>query len=132
MSKSKKFMLRAIPVLLLVVVLISSPVFGFGNFTDMDALNDNLNNVQEGGNQSEALNKTIGGVWNTVVTVLQIAAVGAIIFAGVRYMFASASDKANIKNQLIILAVGAILVFGASTVVKLLMTATTELTGGEV
>lgn len=36
-------------------------------------------------------------------------------------MFASADSKADIKKQLVILVVGAVLVFGASTVVQILM-----------
>ena len=32
-------------------------------------------------------------VWSTVVTLVQILAVAAVVFAGVRYMFASADAK---------------------------------------
>ncbi len=114
MSKSKKFILRAIPVLLLVVVLVSSPIFAIsdtGISTDIPTQRSGVQTVDNMATQ----------VWGTVVTIAQIAAFAAIIFAGVRYMFASADDKANIKKQLVIIAVGAILVFGASTVVKILM-----------
>ena len=126
MSKSKKFILRAIPVLLLVVVLVASPVFGFNTF-DPNKINDNIEDKTSQANQSNSLNNAIGGIWNTITLILQIAAVGAIIFAGVRYMFASADDKANIKKQLIILALGAILVFGASTVVQLITQVTADI-----
>ena len=114
MSKSKKFILRAIPVLLLVVVLVASPIFAIsdtGISTDIPTQGSGVQTVDNMATQ----------VWGTVVTIAQIAAFAAIIFAGVRYMFASADDKANIKKQLVIIAVGAILVFGASTVVKILM-----------
>lgn len=114
MSKSKKFILRAIPVLLLVIVLVASPVFAIsdtGISTDIPTQGSGVQTVDNMATQ----------VWGTVVTIAQIAAFAAIIFAGVRYMFASADDKANIKKQLVIIAVGAILVFGASTVVKILM-----------
>ncbi len=114
MSKSKKFILRAIPVLLLVIVLVASPVLAIsdtGISTDIPTQGSGVQTVDNMATQ----------VWGTVVTIAQIAAFAAIIFAGVRYMFASADDKANIKKQLVIIAVGAILVFGASTVVKILM-----------
>ena len=114
MSKSKKFILRAIPVLLLVIVLVASPIFANGDgipTTMPSSDNGSIGTVDNMATQ----------VWGTVVTIAQIAAFAAIIFAGVRYMFASADDKANIKKQLVIIAVGAILVFGASTVVKILM-----------
>ena len=41
-------------------------------------------------------------------------------------MFAGADEKATIKQGLLILAIGAILVFGASTVVKLLIGAVND------
>lgn len=54
-----------------------------------------------------------GNVWSTIKIVAQVAAIAAIVFAGVRYMFASADQKADIKKQTVILIVGAILVFAA-------------------
>lgn len=62
-------------------------------------------------------------VWKTVTTIFQMLAFGAIIFAGVRYMLASADQKADIKKGLAALVIGAILVFAASTVVKFVTTA---------
>lgn len=109
MSKSKKFILRAIPVLLLVVVLVASPVFGVGQ------------DLPTGGDGLDSVNNIATNVWGTVLIIAQILAFAAIIFAGVRYMFASADSKADIKRQLVILVVGAVLVFGASTVVQILM-----------
>ena len=63
----------------------------------------------------------VNQVWGTVLTIAQILAFAAIVFAGVRYMFASADQKADIKKGLVYLVVGAILVFAASTVVKIVV-----------
>ena len=60
-------------------------------------------------------------IWSTVTVVAQVIAFIAIIFAGIRYMFASADAKADIKKQTIILVVGAIFVFGASLIVQVIM-----------
>jgi len=68
-------------------------------------------------------------VWNTVINVVRILAIAAVVFAGLRYMFASADQKADIKKSMGILAVGAILVFGASFVLDLLLNVTKEVTG---
>lgn len=57
-------------------------------------------------------------VWGTVTTIVQILAFAAVIFAGLRYMFASADQKADIKKGLMMLALGSVLVFAASTVVQ--------------
>ena len=113
MKKSKKIFLRVLPVLMLAVMLISSNfVFadkaGFGNFTgDMKVNADTSGNTV----------KSIGAVWGIILTVLQVAAIAAVVFAGVRYMFASADSKADLKKGLIHLAIGMVIVFGASSVV---------------
>ena len=44
-------------------------------------------------------------------------------------MFASADQKADIKKSMGILAVGAILVFGSTFILNLLMSVTKEVTG---
>lgn len=68
-----------------------------------------------------------GKIWGTVLNVVQILAFAAIVFAGVRYMFASADQKADIKKGMGYLAIGGILVFAASTVVSLLIDTTDQL-----
>ena len=124
MKKSKKIFLRVLPVLMLAVMLISSNfVFadkaGFGNFTgDMKVNADTSGNTV----------KSIGAVWGIILTVLQVAAIAAVVFAGVRYMFAPADSKADIKKQMIWLVIGAVLVFGASTVIQLITNFADDLT----
>lgn len=54
-----------------------------------------------------------GKIWGTFTVIAQILAISAIIFAGVRYMFASSDTKADIKMQTVILVLGATLAFGA-------------------
>lgn len=71
-----------------------------------------------------------GRVWQTVITVVQVLAVGAVVFAGLRYMFASADAKADIKKQTVILVVGAILVFGATYIVQLISNIADTTIGG--
>lgn len=73
---------------------------------------------------SDEVTKLVGGVWATVITVVQILAVAAVVFAGLRYMFASADQKADIKKSMGILAIGAVLVFGATLIINLIGNAT--------
>ena len=80
-----------------------------------------------GGNTSNSVSNAAKGVWGTVVTIVQILAVAAVVFAGVRYMFASADAKADIKKQTVILVIGAVLVFGATSVLTLVSNATNEI-----
>lgn len=59
----------------------------------------------------------VGSIWATIVTIVQILAVAAVVFAGLRYMFASSDAKADIKKSMGILAIGAILVFASTTII---------------
>lgn len=108
----KKFMLRVMPIVLVAVLVLGNVVMAYSvdnkytNPTGSIGLEDNVNNI-----------------WGTVLTVLRILAVAAIVFAGVKYMFASAESKADIKGGLLGLVVGAIMVFGASIVIDIIMTA---------
>lgn len=122
MRKSRKIFLRILPVFMLLMIVFTTNVFaaGFGDFSsDMQVNADTSTNTIG----------TVNRVWGVILTVLQVAAIAAVIFAGVRYMFASADSKADIKKQMIWLAVGAILVFGASTVIGFLTGTFNAITG---
>ena len=86
-----------------------------------------------GYNQNLIDNKIEGkvkDVWATVVTVVQVLAVACVVFAGLRYMFASANQKADIKQGLMYLAIGAIFVFGAITIIDIVTKTFGEVTNG--
>lgn len=78
-------------------------------------------------NVSSTVENVGKGVWTTVTTIVQILAVAAVVFAGVRYMFASADAKADIKKQTVILIVGAVLVFGSTAILNFISKATSEI-----
>ena len=62
-------------------------------------------------------NNALSKIFGVLIVTLQVASMAGIIFAGVRYMFASADSKADLKKGLIHLAIGMVIVFGASSVV---------------
>lgn len=62
-------------------------------------------------------------VWATVAVIVQTLAVGCVVFAGLRYMFAAPSEKADIKQGLIYLAIGAVLVFSATAIIRFIVDA---------
>ena len=62
---------------------------------------------------------TAKSVWATIAVIVQFICVGCMVFAGLRYMFASADQKADIKQGLIYLALGAFIVFGAISIIQL-------------
>ncbi len=126
MKKSKKWLLRIVPVFLLLAVVLTTNVFGFSNFDP-----NGLNNIENKESISSA-NTAVMKVWGTVTLILQVLAVAAVVFAGVRYMFSSADGKADIKKQTIGLIVGAILVFAASAIINFVVNVTKEVTGSSV
>ncbi len=115
----KKFMLRVMPIVLVALVLVVGPVFASGFNVLEDQPNSSIGTVDN----------AVQTIWGTVLTVLQVLAVAALVFAGVKYMFASADGKAEIKNGMLGLVIGAILVFGASAVIKMIISASREVTG---
>lgn len=102
MKKSKKVFLRVLPMLIVLMVFFTSNVFCAIKAEE-----------PTGGKVIGSVTKLGGSIWSTISVIVQIAAIAAIVFAGVRYMFASADDKADIKKQTVILIVGAVLVFAA-------------------
>lgn len=120
MEKSKKILLRVLPMLFVFGIVILTN----GVFADVINIDDPI----PGGNIGN-LNTVVGRVWGTVSLILQVAAIAAIVFAGVRYMFSSADAKADIKKSMGILAVGAVLVFGATTIVNFILSITNQALG---
>lgn len=66
-------------------------------------------------------------IWKTISVLVQIASVACIVFAGLRYMFTSADQKADIKQGLIFLTIGAVLVFGATLIIDFVARATEQI-----
>ncbi|MDD3304481.1 MAG: TrbC/VirB2 family protein [Clostridia bacterium] len=87
--------------------------------------------VPKNGTTIDQVGKTKGifdNVFTTIITLIQIASVAGIVFCGVRYMYASADKKADIKSGLIPLTIGIALVFCASTVAQFVMKVFTQAT----
>ncbi len=121
MKRSKKIFLRVLPILMVCLVLFS--------FSFVFADEPISTNITTSGTASKKVTALTGNLWSTVIVVIQVLAVAAVVFAGLRYMFASADQKADIKKQLIWLVIGAVLVFGASTVIGVIANVTKEVAG---
>lgn len=68
-----------------------------------------------------ALKTKTKNIWATVEVIVQIVSVACVVFAGLRYMFASGDQKADIKQGLTYLTIGAVLVFGATLIIDLVV-----------
>ena len=100
-------------------------------FANVYAVNvDNIDSALTNNNSYKTSTNITGAaanIWQTIATVIQILAIAAVVFAGLRYMFASADQKADIKKSMGVLAIGAVLVFGATLVLQLIAGATSVL-----
>ncbi len=118
MKKLAKRLVKILPVVLMVCFVVTS-VFAAVN-TNIDIPNG------ASGAASTTIKTATGKVWATVITIVQILAVASVVFAGIRYMVASADQKADIKRSLGTLAIGAALVFGATTIIKFVVTSANQ------
>ena len=84
--------------------------------------------VESGDARYAKFSTALSKIFGVLIVTLQVVSMAGIIFAGVRYMFASADSKADIKKQMIWLVIGAVLVFGASTVIQLITNFADDLT----
>ena len=64
-------------------------------------------------------NKPLNNIFGTILRVLQVVAVAGIVITGVRYMYAGPNEKGQIKQTLIYIIIGTVLVFGTRIVVTL-------------
>ena len=126
MKKAKKILLTVLPVLMLALVVFVS--FG-SNILAASTSSGISTDFPQGAGEIGTVTGMTNKVWGTVLTILQILAFAAVVIAGVRYMFASADQKADIKKGLVYLVIGAILVFATSAVVKVVVDAANEATG---
>ena len=71
----------------------------------------NMTNIRNSGASTTA-NSILGAMqW-----IGYAVAVGMLVYVGIKYIMASADEKANLKNSLIRYVIGAVLIAGASTI----------------
>ena len=114
-----KKLIKILPVVMVVCMVVTS-VFAI----DVPSSGSALTGGQTGASE---ITGAAQNIWATVITIVQILAVAAVVFAGLRYMFASADQKADIKKSMGVLAIGAVLVFGATVVLQFIQNATNQI-----
>lgn len=116
MMNIKKIYKKTIYIVVLLILIMHLSIYAAGTGFDPNLVNSNTS-VDYG------LRTPIEKIWGTVLNILRIAAVMAIIISGVRYMFASADNRADIKRNLMYLVMGSILVFGTTFIVEFIVQA---------
>ena len=117
-------------VLIFCVTSVAELIVGFGK----DAIGSEgtraVEGLTEGGNADATVKNAMGTIFSTLSVVFQILAVAAVVFTGLRFMFASADTRADIKGQTIILILGAVIVFGAVEIIKTIQSSGEKILGG--
>lgn len=123
MSKITKILICVSFVMFIAIVITS--VFattGLGTNVSMptDSSGGSINTMT---GAETAVNK----IWGSVKLILQVVSLAIVLGSGVRYMMASADQKADIKKSLGILVIGAVIVFGTTLVIDFITGAAGDL-----
>lgn len=107
--------MKILSVLMIVVMLACacSTVFGVSI--------DNMKNGNVDGNAVNGMEKVGGTIVAYVTNAAMVISIVMIAVLGVKYMLGSAEEKAEYKKSLVPLLIGAILVFGAAAIAKVIV-----------
>ncbi len=113
---NKKNVIKLLSILVLVIILESNFAYAeLGN-----GLNTNILNqvTTENYNVNEPILNPVIKVAGTLLTLFQILGLGGVVYMGVKYMYAGAEDKGQIKKTLIWVVVGVMFLFGAPAIIR--------------
>lgn len=66
-------------------------------------------------------NDIFGSIWTTVTIIVQILAIAGIIAIGLKYMFSTANTKADIKKDLLPMAIGLIVIYSSTELIPFIV-----------
>lgn len=113
----KKKCMVVLLILILASCFITNTVFA-------DDINTVITGMKDIGKVNNASGSSIGKVINGIIKLIQIAGSGisllVVTILGVKYMMASANEKADIKKQAVPIVVGCVLLFAGSNIAGLI------------
>ena len=121
--------MRVLSIVLMAAMLVAS-ISTISMATDVDAgaIADSLKGTTSSAqNQVTSIGNQIIGILTTAGVVV---AVVVLLILGIKYMMGSASEKAEYKKTMIPYLVGAILIFGASAITKVVVSIGQGITSG--
>ena len=123
--------LKSIVFIIFILIIVCMPSFSYAadDASMGQIVADSVNFVQDGlKNQSTAMidDQVIKDITSPIYNILLAIGIGvALIFAtilGIKFVTGSVEDKANVKDQLLPFGVGCIVVFGAFSIWKIVVT----------
>ncbi len=111
---------------LISIILIALLMFNFSTVVYAENGLIDFNEFEEGNDKTpESVKNMVNTSTGTVITILRIAgiAIASIMLLAIamRYMFSSAGDRADIKKHAIAYVVGAIILFGVTGILGILV-----------
>ena len=79
---------------------------------------DTLLSIVKTANLGDTWDTFSNNIYATIAEIVRLLAFGGILFMGIRYLFASAEGKAELKTNMTAVVIGLTLVFSASSVVS--------------
>lgn len=105
----KKKILIVIFILFIIIICASQ-----NSYATIDSVINNMSGVQTAASGADT---GIGKVINIIIGLMQIAGSGisliVVTMMGIKYILASADEKADVKKQIIPIVIGCVLLFGA-------------------
>lgn len=77
---------------------------------------------------STALDGVMGKVLGVVKAIAVAFAIGMLLYVGIKYVMASANEKADLKKGSISYVIGAVIIFGATGLITVAQSLATEVT----
>jgi len=118
--------------IILAIVFINMPVFadtgsGLVNYFDgKNGVGDNATQINTGEGET-LIEKVIGPILSVIRIIAISLSIIVLTYLGIKYMSAAPQEKANIKNQLITFTIGAMLVVGTASVLKIVQETVTSI-----
>ncbi len=118
---NKKNIFKVLVILMFTFIMINTYTFA----TLGDGLNETIlgNVTDENYDTGSDILKPIKKVFSTIYTIFQIIGLGGVVYTGVKYMYAGAEDKAQIKKTLFWLVIGVMFLFAAPAIIDFISNA---------
>ena len=117
---NKKTISKILAISLMALLLISMMTV-ISSATTTSVTNPNWNTIGTTGGVTDGIVSATDKLGNTAVYVIRLVgnfiAIGFLIWLGIKWIMASAQDKADLKKNMWAYVIGAVLIFGAANII---------------
>lgn len=100
------------------VVILFNISFVIANGAFDDFIEDPMTMQWSSGSQSRVVLNAVDRVWSIINFSVNILAVSVLIYVGIKYMMASAEQRANLKESMGTFVIGVIIAFASTNVIN--------------